>query len=189
MPTNHTTNYSLNQWVKSDQVKMEDFNADNAKIDAALKAHDTALASKASTSALNSLKTTVNGKASTSALTELQSTLNSKISGLQSTITSQGTALDLRNCQVHFATRTGDGGSTPTFTFPRKPWVVIFFLSSYHGLVAVRGGSKLYAIGGDSRDFNTAAYQFSGNSVTFTAGGSYVNRKSETITVFALLEI
>ena len=38
MPTNQTANYALSQWVKPDQVKMEDFNADNAKIDAALKA-------------------------------------------------------------------------------------------------------------------------------------------------------
>lgn len=33
-----TPNYSLSQWARSDQVRMEDFNADNAKIDAALKA-------------------------------------------------------------------------------------------------------------------------------------------------------
>ena len=33
-----TTNYQLNQWVKSDRIQMEDFNSDNAKIDAALKA-------------------------------------------------------------------------------------------------------------------------------------------------------
>ena len=33
-----TTNYQLNQWVKSDRIQMEDFNRDNAKIDAALKA-------------------------------------------------------------------------------------------------------------------------------------------------------
>ena len=38
MPSNQTANYALNQWVKSDQVRMEDFNADNAKLDAALKA-------------------------------------------------------------------------------------------------------------------------------------------------------
>ena len=33
-----TTNYQLNQWAKSDRVLMEDFNTDNAKIDAALAA-------------------------------------------------------------------------------------------------------------------------------------------------------
>ena len=43
MPTNHTTNYGLSQWVKSDQVRMEDFNADNAKIDAAIKAVEAAV--------------------------------------------------------------------------------------------------------------------------------------------------
>ena len=34
---NHTENYQLNQWAKSDRVLMEDFNSDNRKIDAALK--------------------------------------------------------------------------------------------------------------------------------------------------------
>ena len=35
---NKTENYNLNQWVGTDPVLMEDFNADNAKIDAALTA-------------------------------------------------------------------------------------------------------------------------------------------------------
>lgn len=38
MPSDFTKNYGLSQWEKSDRVLMEDFNADNAKIDAALKA-------------------------------------------------------------------------------------------------------------------------------------------------------
>lgn len=38
MPSSQTPNYGLSQWVRSDKVLMEDFNADNAKIDAALKA-------------------------------------------------------------------------------------------------------------------------------------------------------
>ncbi len=32
-----TTNYQLNQWAKSDRLMMDDFNADNQKIDAAIK--------------------------------------------------------------------------------------------------------------------------------------------------------
>lgn len=36
MPSNFTKNYSLSQWERSDKVLMDDFNADNAKIDAAL---------------------------------------------------------------------------------------------------------------------------------------------------------
>ena len=38
-----TTNYQLNQWAKSDRIRMDDFNADNAKIDAALKANADAI--------------------------------------------------------------------------------------------------------------------------------------------------
>ena len=41
-----TTNYQLNQWEKSDRVMMDDFNADNQKIDAALKANADAIAAE-----------------------------------------------------------------------------------------------------------------------------------------------
>ena len=34
---NHTTNYQLNQWEATDRVTRDDFNADNAAIDTALK--------------------------------------------------------------------------------------------------------------------------------------------------------
>ena len=37
MASNQTTNYGLNQWEATDQVLRTEFNADNAKIDAALK--------------------------------------------------------------------------------------------------------------------------------------------------------
>ena len=39
-----TTNYQLNQWAKTDRILMDDFNADNAKIDETLAAHAAALA-------------------------------------------------------------------------------------------------------------------------------------------------
>ena len=45
---NTTTNYNLNQWEDGDVVRREDFNADNAAIDAALKSvSDAALTTKA----------------------------------------------------------------------------------------------------------------------------------------------
>ena len=47
MSTNHTTNYDLNQWEGTDKVLRTEFNADNAKIDAALKANADAIAGKA----------------------------------------------------------------------------------------------------------------------------------------------
>ena len=42
-----TTNYKLPQWVKADQIKMDDFNGAFANIDAALKANADAVAAKA----------------------------------------------------------------------------------------------------------------------------------------------
>ena len=44
MSTNHTTNYNLNQWEAADKVLRTEFNEDNAKIDAALKANADAAA-------------------------------------------------------------------------------------------------------------------------------------------------
>ena len=40
MLLNQTTNYGLTQWEATDRILMEDFNDDNAAIDAALAAHD-----------------------------------------------------------------------------------------------------------------------------------------------------
>ena len=45
---NKTANYQLNQWAKSDRVLMEDFNADNVKLDAALKANADAVSAEIS---------------------------------------------------------------------------------------------------------------------------------------------
>ena len=42
MPSNQTPNYKLSQWERADKVQMEDFNADNAKLDAAIKAESDA---------------------------------------------------------------------------------------------------------------------------------------------------
>ena len=37
---NQTANYGLSQWEATDRILMENFNSDNAKLDAALAAHD-----------------------------------------------------------------------------------------------------------------------------------------------------
>ena len=65
---NHTPNYNLSQWAKSDQVQMEDFNADNAKIDAAIKA---VANSKAAQSALDALAARVTALENKSRFTKL----------------------------------------------------------------------------------------------------------------------
>lgn len=40
MASNQTSNYGLSQWEATDQVQRTDFNADNAKVDAALTARN-----------------------------------------------------------------------------------------------------------------------------------------------------
>ena len=60
MPTNHTPNYQLSQWERSDKIQMEDFNDDNAKIDGALKTLATQVAGKAAQSVVNTLSSKVN---------------------------------------------------------------------------------------------------------------------------------
>ena len=51
-----TTNYKLPQWVKADQIKMDDFNGAFGKIDAALKANADAAAGAASSAELNAVQ-------------------------------------------------------------------------------------------------------------------------------------
>ena len=46
MATNQTANYNLNQWLSTDQVLRTDFNADNAKLDAALQGLQQSIASE-----------------------------------------------------------------------------------------------------------------------------------------------
>ena len=75
MATNHTANYELSQWLSTDQVLRTDFNADNAKLDAALagkaeaetmSALQTAVASKAAQTALDLLETRIHMSTTTS---------------------------------------------------------------------------------------------------------------------------
>ena len=78
-----TTNYQLNQWAKSDRVMMDDFNADNTKIDAALKANaDTAAANTQTLAAqaqtIASLATARSSRAATPATAPTALTMRSR---------------------------------------------------------------------------------------------------------------
>ena len=102
MSTNQTTNYELNQWLSADQVLRTDFNADNAKLDAALADLEADVSEKASQTALDALSSTVAGHTAAIAA--------------------------LGNCQIVFGTYTGTGtaGSAApnTLTFSHKPVLV-----------------------------------------------------------------
>ena len=51
-----TTNYKLPQWVKADQIKMDDFNDAFGKIESALSGHDDTLNTKADTSSVTAVR-------------------------------------------------------------------------------------------------------------------------------------
>lgn len=44
MASNQTANYQLSQWESTDRILMDDFNSDNSKIDAQMKANTDAIA-------------------------------------------------------------------------------------------------------------------------------------------------
>ena len=97
-----TRNYQLNQWAAEDKVQRVDFNADNAKIDAAIKAVDAKADTRAAQTALDALAATV--------------------SGHTSALAGKG------NCQIAAGTYTGTGkygSASPTsLTFPFQPKLV-----------------------------------------------------------------
>ena len=109
MASNYTTNYQLNQWEPADAVQRVEFNQDNAKVDAALKALSDQVVQKANQSALNTLISSVNQKADASTVSSLSSLLNSEISQRQEADSSLQTALSLKgNCQIYYGTYTCD---------------------------------------------------------------------------------
>ncbi len=126
MATNQTTNYQLNQWEPTDAVQRVEFNQDNAKLDTALKSLADQVVQKANQSALNTLISAVNQKADVSTVSSLSSLLNSEISQRQEADSSLQTALTLKgNCQIYYGTYIGDGKSSRTLTFERRPLLVL----------------------------------------------------------------
>ena len=192
MNLNHTTNFQLSQWESTDRILMSDFNSDNAKIDAALKAHSDAIAGKAAQSTVNSLSQTVNAKANQSDLTALTQTVSGKASQADLTALSQeldGLAdqVGLRgNCQIYYTTYTGDGQTERTLTFPGKP-LQVTVMGGYLILHAVQGVP--YAIShnpsGTSSEHCIASW--SGSSLTWSGEMHYLNDSGDLYTVVALI--
>ena len=174
MPSTYTSNYRLNQWEPGDKVLRTDFNADNAKIDAAL-------AGKAEVSALEALSKTVDAKADKSALDSLKSTVSSHTSSLSR----KG------NCTICFDTYTGTGkygssGST-TCTFPGKPLFVVF-CDGRSTIMAVNGAGVVFNRDGTGSDALTASW--SSRSVSLNSisnAGSQMNVQGREYTVLALI--
>ena len=114
---NRTTNYKLCQWEADDKIQRVDFNEDNAKIDAAIKAVDRRAdglnTAKADKTALTALQTVVNGKG---------------------------------NCRIETGSYVGDGDKhrvlSITTSFP--PQVVL--VAGYNVGIAVRGSETFRVV-------------------------------------------
>ena len=114
---NHTTNYNLCQFEESDRVQRTDFNEDNVKIDAAIKAVDRRVdglnTAKAEKAALTALQTAVNGKG---------------------------------NCRIETGSYVGDGDKHRTLSISTSFSPKLFFVMAFALGVAVRGSSTLRPI-------------------------------------------
>ena len=183
MSSSYTSNHNLCQWQPDDKVLRTEFNADNAKIDAALGSLASAVSGKASGSALNSLQTTVNGKADKSALDSLSATVTQHTSAL----TGKG------NCSIYTTSYVGKGTygeSNPnTITFPEKPVMVFISSTGGHHTMLIQGESVGYAAaGGSGSDLNLT---WSGNNVKWfnrTNASGQMNNSGTTYLVVALFQ-
>ena len=101
----NTTNYSLPTWEQDDQIKMSDFNALTAKLDAALKSHDTA---DANALAAVSAEASARGEAVSAEAQARANALSALQTALSAAIGSGG-----KTCRVFTGSYTGTGsGST-----------------------------------------------------------------------------
>lgn len=175
MPSGYTQHYQLNVWDPEDAVLRSDFNADNAKIDAAIQAE---------ASARIALEGQVAQKASSSALSSEASTRASAISSLNSQVAKKG------NCQIYFSSYVGDGKSSRTLTFPKKP-IMVFVMGDNIILRAIQGAP--YAMCKTSGEAGAAcSATWSGSSLTWSnsaANVTYIcNQSGTTHYVVALID-
>ena len=166
MASNYTSSYNLNQWSASDRVLRTEFNADNAKIDAALA-----------------------GKASSSSVSSLQNSLNS----LQTTVGQHTAALSGKgNCQLYTTSYTGSGAcgadSPTSLTFPKKP-VAVFITIGPSRLFLFQGDDQSWSESYDG-GFTSVKVTWTGNTVKWYTGHAegQMNVNRRTYRVIALLQ-
>ena len=139
MSSQKTEYYELNQWLPTDQVLRTDFNADNAKIDAALNTLAGQVAAKADAAGLDALSGTV--------------------AGHTAQLTQKG------NCQVYYGTYTGNGSVSNYRSFPAKP-LMVTIMGDNNWLTAIQGNpDAMYKNAGAGAGKVNASWL--GNAVTF----------------------
>lgn len=171
--SNQTTNYDLSQWLPTDPVHHEDFNGDNAKLDAALAALDSAKADADDFDDLSSKVTTV---------TNSHNSLVFDVYHLQN---------EKGNCQIETTTYTGTGyhGSSHvnslSFSDGTPVLVLVMGESNLGGLRMVRGLNTAQTSGFYSQV--TVSWTDSGLSWYGGDDEEQMNELNRTYTVVALL--
>lgn len=156
---NQTSNYQLNQWDPEDRILRTDFNEDNAKLDAALKANASAISSEASTR-------------------------SSAVSNLTSQLAKKGNV----RVEIQTYTGTGEYGSaySNSLTFSQKP--VMFFICGSPGVAQwVQGSNYLWVRAGSN--LRTGEGSWSGNTYSWYQDSDIYqfNQSYVTYTVVALI--
>ena len=123
MATNYTTNYDLCQWEPTDPVQRVEFNADNVKLDAALKSLSDQVVQKANQSALNTLVTAVNQKANQTDLTAAVGRISALEGGKanQTSLDQVEAALRAENGLVHL-TQVALASSVSSYSLTVPDW-------------------------------------------------------------------
>ena len=174
MSNKYNEHFQLSQWEKADKVLMEDFNADNVKIDAAL-------AGKADASALTALDRRVDGKADAATLESLEQT----VARHSADLAGKG------NCRIWTTTYVGSGyigaGYANRVTFPKLPAVVL--IASPTGVMSIfmPGQTAGVSIGGGSPVLTVS---WIGTTLTWYSQqnvGSQLNIKDTVYRVVALM--
>lgn len=171
--SNQTTNYDLSQWLPTDPVHHEDFNGDNAKLDAALAALS---GGKADADDFDALSSRVNA---------VSSTLNSARFDIFDLQNEKG------NCQITTTTYTGTGyhgsshANSLSFSDGTPVLVLVVGESNLGGLRMVRGLNKAQTSGFYSQV--TVSWTSTGLSWYGGDDEEQMNELNRTYTVVALL--
>ena len=167
MSSQKTEHYELNQWLATDQVLRTDFNADNAKIDAAL----------------NTLAGQVSGKADGEAFQALSGTVAEHTAAIA----------QLGNCQIYTTSYVGTGTFTyqnrTQLTFPATPRAV-FITGSGDIFLAFCPGTRAQLLFSDETA-SCGNLLWTETSLSFydaSAARNQMNHKGRTYQVVALLD-
>jgi hypothetical protein len=190
MPSNQTANYALSQWVRSDQVRMEDFNADNAKLDAALKAAEQRSAGldakiNATAAAAEQRSAGLDAKINTTAATAEQ-----RSAAVAAAAEKRSAALDAAkgNCTIEFFSYVGQGRSgmnNPTTITFRKPPLFFIAFGTYSIGVGSKHSSNVIVTASDNVFPDQGSWR--GNTISFYNSDPrwQLDTAGETFYVFA----